>query len=68
MVKQIRKEMRAACAKCSALETPPMSEPKPPNKNEEGPLFPTQPSFDAEKLHQAILAYRPVYLVFKFLV
>ncbi|XP_044266373.1 uncharacterized protein LOC123012485 isoform X1 [Tribolium madens] len=58
VVKQIRKEMRAACAKCSALETPPAPEQKPPNKNEEN-QFPVQPNFDAEKLHQAILAYRP---------
>ncbi|KAH0807394.1 hypothetical protein GEV33_015397 [Tenebrio molitor] len=59
VVKQIRKEMKAACAKCSALETSP-SPPStnPPNTNvPENP--PQLPNFDADKLHQAILAYRP---------
>jgi hypothetical protein len=52
--------MKAACAKCSALETSP-SPPSanPPNTNvPENP--PQLPNFDADKLHQAILAYRPV--------
>lgn len=59
MVKQIRKEMRAACLKCSALDTPVQPPPIAPIKNEQESPIPAQ-SFDPEKLHQAILAYRPV--------
>ncbi|KAJ3654914.1 hypothetical protein Zmor_014066 [Zophobas morio] len=57
VVKQIRKEMRAACLKCAVIETPPPTQPTAPNKPEQE--NPTPPNFDPEKLHQAILAYRP---------
>lgn len=85
VVKQIRREMKAACAKCAILETPPLGPvsiqgqsgvPTSQNENNQdgtknGPL-PNEASidqensvnppltFDPEKLHQAILAYRPV--------
>ncbi|RZC32779.1 uncharacterized protein BDFB_007256 [Asbolus verrucosus] len=58
VVKQIRKDMKAACAKCAALETP---QPKPPTKDEVSGNGLNQPqsNLDTEKLHQAILAYKP---------
>lgn len=67
-MKQIRKELKLACAKCASTAphpeihtTTPLPEEKP---QEEGigpnSVYHTQPSFDAEKLHQAILAFRPV--------
>lgn len=64
--------MKQACAKCATLQPsyfPPSvpsgsAEEKPQNQEDapQPPIFqqPSQPSFDAEKLHQAILAFRPV--------
>lgn len=65
--------MKAACAKCTALENPPpppLSQPtKPslesnPNKDTisdpENTIFANQQAFDPEKLNQAIFSYRPV--------
>lgn len=77
VVKQIRKEMKAACAKCAVLETPvimpqprPTTTPPPPPPQEihkhdgfadpENTIYANQQTFDADKLHQAILAFRPV--------
>lgn len=74
VVKQIRKEMKAACAKCAALETPPVVPQQRPTSpplddhqkidtitEPENTIFSNQQStFDADKLHQAILAFRPV--------
>lgn len=62
--------MKAACAKCAVMESPSVmpSSPTPPmpdggniNANDAGNIVnpSVQPSFDVEKLHQAILAYRP---------
>lgn len=60
VVKQIRKEMKAACAKCALLESSPTPPPPPVQDSGNGPSNGgPSPSFDAEKLHQAILAYRP---------
>ncbi|KAJ8978177.1 hypothetical protein NQ317_009665 [Molorchus minor] len=68
VVKQIRKEMKQACAKCATLDTLPMAHPSTPAPPEERPqedqapnsvYHQTQPSFDVEKLHQAIMAFRP---------
>lgn len=45
----------------------PMPEEKPQEDEGQNPngLYPNQPTFDAEKLHQAILAFRPVSGQFK---
>ncbi|XP_045471460.1 uncharacterized protein LOC123678469 [Harmonia axyridis] len=69
VVKQIRKEMKAACAKCASFETPQMALPTerplptnmPPQEmpHESGNTLYQQQPFDQEKLNQAILAYRP---------
>ncbi|XP_060517912.1 uncharacterized protein LOC132696847 isoform X2 [Cylas formicarius] len=72
VVKQIRKEMKVAVTKCTTIEMPPSTTPatipedpqhdhQPPS-SAPGPnsVFPNnQPPIDIEKLHQAILAYRP---------
>ncbi|XP_056645868.1 uncharacterized protein LOC130451094 [Diorhabda sublineata] len=69
VVKQIRQELKKACAKCSSFEeTPFIPNPIPPTPElkpqtpQEVPgynsAFP-QSSIEAEKLHQAILAFRP---------
>ncbi|KAK9879761.1 hypothetical protein WA026_006823 [Henosepilachna vigintioctopunctata] len=70
VVKQIRKEMKAACAKCASFDEPP---PSPPSVESPSPsviplrdhttengnaLFPIH-GFDQGKINQAILAYRP---------
>lgn len=68
MVRQIRKEMLQACAKCHQIDAPqpplpPMPEEKPLEDESQNPnaVYPNQqPPFDAGKLHQAILAFRPV--------
>lgn len=71
VVRQIRKEMKAACAKCALYEAPPPSTPAPPVSTEETAQGDSQPpsansvfqnanpGIDVEKLHQAIMAYRP---------
>jgi len=92
VVRQIRREMKAACQKCASYETaaatPPTApspqlqpqvqrQPKPPTHPHPHPqattfeikddgitdpqntLFANAQTFDSEKLHQAILAYRP---------
>ncbi|XP_072387274.1 uncharacterized protein [Diabrotica undecimpunctata] len=68
VVRQIRQELKKACAKCSSLEAPPnapvtvssVPEERPPHPLQEAAgQHPLQPSFEAEKLHQAILAFRP---------
>lgn len=69
VVKQIRKEMKAACAKCASYElpqmAPPTERPSPTNlpsqdmPHEAGNVLYPQQHFDQEKLNQAILAYRP---------
>ncbi|CAG9863523.1 unnamed protein product [Phyllotreta striolata] len=68
VVRQIRQELKKACAKCSTPETPIISPvqsiPVPENKPQQQelpqghPAYPQQ-SFEAEKIHQAILAFRP---------
>lgn len=70
-MKQIRKEMKAACAKCAMMETP-QQRPQPvaPQIEDhhkldgitdpENTIYANQQTFDADKLHQAILAFRPV--------
>ncbi|CAG9768984.1 unnamed protein product [Ceutorhynchus assimilis] len=71
VVRQIRKEMKAACTKCASYEEPP-STPAPASSSEEPQADAqapsansvyaaagTAPNFDADKLHQAIMAYRP---------
>lgn len=68
MVKQIRKELKLACAKCASLAPPqevPTTTLPPEEKPQEdgiGPnsVYHNQPTLDVEKLHQAILAFRPV--------
>lgn len=65
VVRQIRKEMLQACAKCQQIDSPqpPMPEEKPLEDEGQNPnaVYPNQqPTFDAGKLHQAILAFRPV--------
>lgn len=73
MVKQIRKEMKAACAKCAAMEVPAIApQPKPTSPPPEehhkldgtadpdNTIYANQQTFDADKLHQAIFAFRPV--------
>lgn len=69
VVRLIRKEMKAACAKCASLEAPPQPQaPPPPSEGIEtgGVVNPSvAPPFDVEKLHQAILAYRPAVSVKK---
>lgn len=72
VVKQIRKEMKEACAKCAALDsryTAQTSPIKPTTSTPPGldlmtdpdnTLYANQQSFDPQKLHQAILAFRPV--------
>lgn len=59
--------MIQACAKCQQIDSPPppmapMPEEKPQEDEGQNPnaVYPNQPTFDAEKLHQAILAFRPV--------
>lgn len=62
--------MLQACAKCQQIDSPqppfpPMPEEKPPEDEGQNPnaVYPNpnqQPTFDAGKLHQAILAFRPV--------
>lgn len=68
--------MKEACAKCASVEarpaqplpTQPITTMRPltTSNNKDGvsdpenSLYANQQSFDAEKLHQAILAYRPV--------
>lgn len=58
--------MKVACAKCQHLEIPPtmppLQEEKPQADEGQNPnsLFTNHPGFDPEKLHQAILAFRPV--------
>ncbi|XP_044751821.1 uncharacterized protein LOC123311795 [Coccinella septempunctata] len=69
VVKQIRREMKAACAKCAAYEMPQMAQPTerplptniPPQEtpHDTGNTLYPQQLFDQEKLNQAILAYRP---------
>ncbi|KAL1513383.1 hypothetical protein ABEB36_002802 [Hypothenemus hampei] len=74
VVRQIRKEMKAACAKCASFETPPPPLPTQlPQATTEGPsqdeaqspgansVFPNgnAPGFDMEKFNQAIMAFRP---------
>ncbi|KAJ8960808.1 hypothetical protein NQ318_020104 [Aromia moschata] len=69
VVKQIRREMKIACAKCASIEAPPATTPSPPpppteRPQEDGPgsnsVYQSAPStFDVEKLHQAIMAFRP---------
>ncbi|KAJ8942855.1 hypothetical protein NQ314_009917, partial [Rhamnusium bicolor] len=68
VVKQIRREMKLACAKCASLDVPPTIPPttaappeEKPQEDGSGPnsVYQSQPTFDAEKLHQAILAFRP---------
>lgn len=64
--------MKAACAKCAAMDAPalPKPQPTPPPLEDhhkldgitdpENTIYANQQSFDADKLHQAILAFRPV--------
>lgn len=67
--------MKAACAKCAALEVPSFAPPPPPTpkpttspppeerpkpEEQENTIFANQQTFDADKLHQAIIAFRPV--------
>lgn len=65
--------MKAACAKCATIEAPPPPPPTPIAKptlpptgpkdtisDPENSVFANQQTFDPEKLHQAILAFRPV--------
>ncbi|KAG5896396.1 hypothetical protein JTB14_009601 [Gonioctena quinquepunctata] len=72
VVRQIRKEMKLACAKCANTDAPSFATPLPPTSAEEKPtqvdeilpapisVYHNEPSsFDAQKLHQAILAFRP---------
>ncbi|XP_066998552.2 uncharacterized protein [Anabrus simplex] len=56
VVKEVRKEMRAACAKCAAMSTPkPEGAPAPATTIEK--KRPT-PQFDPAKLQQAILGFK----------
>ncbi|XP_017777220.1 PREDICTED: uncharacterized protein LOC108563138 [Nicrophorus vespilloides] len=68
VVKQIRKEMKAACAKCASYEAPPppRTTTPPPFEAEkdvitdpENTVYANQQTFDPAKLHQAILSFRP---------
>ncbi|XP_050302907.1 uncharacterized protein LOC126740777 [Anthonomus grandis grandis] len=69
VLRQIRKEMKDACAKCAAYDSPPPSTTttthSPPHATEEPPQGDAQPpgphpsGLDVEKLHQAIMAFRP---------
>lgn len=63
--------MKIACAKCQSIESPPppmvpVPEERPPIEEGQNPnaVYSNQPNFDAEKLHQAILAFRPVSEIF----
>lgn len=76
VVKQIRKEMKAACMKCAAYEPPtlPPHHPTLPTRpvttlppkleggisDPENTLYANAQTFDIDKLNHAILAYRPV--------
>ncbi|XP_074027053.1 uncharacterized protein [Leptinotarsa decemlineata] len=72
VVKQIRKEMKQACAKCANMDSPTYTAPtyapptppteEKPQQGEEinpDPNSVYQPSIDSHKLHQAIIAFRP---------
>ncbi|KAF7287190.1 uncharacterized protein LOC143194162 isoform X1 [Rhynchophorus ferrugineus] len=68
VVRQIRHEMKAACAKCASYEAPPTTPAPQPTTVEAQPAdsptgnsgFPNNNApLDIEKLHQAIMAYRP---------
>lgn len=67
VVRQIRQELKRACAKCSTPEVPilpPNQQAPPPEEKpqtQDLPMHPAfqQPSLEAEKIHQAILAFRP---------
>lgn len=81
MVKQIRKEMKAACAKCAAMEVPsfapPPTTPKPTSpppeeqykiegiSDPDNTIYANQQTFNPDKLHQAIIAFRPVRFLTK---
>lgn len=75
VVRQIRQEMKVACAKCASYELPvttpappPSSTTEEPHQNDASNGLPASPNaafapgtspIDVEKLHQAIMAYRP---------
>lgn len=59
--------MKQACAKCQHVETPPQpmapipeDKPQGDEGQSQNSVFTNTPGFDPDKLHQAILAFRPV--------
>jgi len=62
VVKEVRQEMKAACAKCAGVSAtaPGQAVPSPsdPTDKKKPPLAAVPPTFDATRLQQAILGFR----------
>ena len=62
VVKEVRQEMKAACAKCTGVSVtaPGQAVPSPlePADKKKPPLAAVPPMFDANRLQQAILGFR----------
>lgn len=62
MVKEVRQEMKAACAKCAGVSAtaPGQAVPSPadPGAQKKPPLGAVPPTFDTTRLQQAILGFR----------